>query len=166
MKKILAHFFVLCITISCTSFKKYSDISQNLSNDKEYVFTLTRSSDDKKIVKIGPNLGETKTPSNRAMFERSIVQIAADTNLNISFSNYELKNDTNQIRIKSEIKSIEWKFAMIANMFVEMEYEVDSKKYYITGNYKKWSGGTKTESLLNSIQDANYQLLKTLSEIE
>ncbi|MEO9872163.1 hypothetical protein [Ekhidna sp.] len=165
MKSMITAFTILTVLSSCSSSKKYTDINAIGSQNTSYVFTLSRSSDDVRIVKKGPSVSATRDPSNREVFENSINQIAKDNNIKIEFSNAAINFHDDQVQVKSEIISAKWIFtATSATMLTEMKYTVNDKNYLITGMFKNWSGGEKAKILFKSITDANYKMLEQLAK--
>jgi hypothetical protein len=169
MKKkfILINLFIAIIFYSCSAPMKYQNnmFNNTFFENKTIYFLLTEKSDEIRIVKEGPNRGETKTPNNREVYKKSIEDLAIETKLNLKYveSGKDLTKD--EIIINVNIKNLNWIFGFSsATMKSLVNYEVakNKKSYEIIGIHKNSTGGSKEWNLYNSLKNANYQFLKEL----
>ncbi len=146
---------------------KYQNSMFNNSffENKIIYFKLNEKSDDIRIVKKGPNRGETKTPNNRETFKKSVEDLAIATNLNLKYLESDKELTKDEILINVEIKNLDWIFSFSsATMKSLVNYEVakNKKSFEIIGIHKNNSGGSKEWNLYNSLKNANFHFLKEL----
>jgi hypothetical protein len=171
MKKkiILINLFIVIIFSSCSAPMKYQNnmFNNTFFENKTIYFSLSEKSDEIRIVKEGPNRGETKTPDNREVFKKSIEDLAIETKLNLKYAESGKNIAKDEILINVNIKNLNWLFGFSsATMKSSVQYEVknDNTFYDIIGIHKNNSGGSKEWNLYNALKNANYLFLKELEK--
>ena len=171
MKKkiILISLFLITIFCSCSTPMKYQNnmFNRTFYENKTIYFTLSGSSDFIRIVKEGPNRGETKTPNNREIFKKSIEDLAIETNLNLKYLESAKEINKSEILVRVNIKNLNWIFSFSnATMKSFVNYNIinETKSYDLSGIHKNNSGGSKEWNLYNSLKNANYLFLKELEK--
>lgn len=167
-KFIILSLILTFLLSGCSTPMKYQNsmFNNTFFENKVIYFSLNQQSDKVRIVKNGPNRGETKTPDNRVVFKRSIENLALETKLNLKYTENKLFAGENEIIVAVDITDLKWMFNFSsAKMVSSLKYDVkNGKNYTIIGIHKNNSGGTKEWNLYNSLKNANYLFLKELEK--
>ncbi len=113
-------------------------------------------------------MNETGDPNNRQLFIISLNEITKETKLNIEYFGEIGLSSELATHVSCELMSAEWIFTLSsATMVTKFKYVVNGKEYFINGEHKNMTGGTKSNNLLRSITNANYKfLIEVTSQIE
>ncbi|MEQ9230199.1 MAG: hypothetical protein RIF46_05910 [Cyclobacteriaceae bacterium] len=156
------------VLLGCSSSQSYVNALNSSNARGRFIFTLEPSSDNVRIVKRGPHRNETRDPNNREIFRISLNEIAKETKLNIEYYGELGLSSEQATHVSCELMSAEWIFTLSsATMVTKFKYIVEGKEYFINGEHKNMTGGTKSNNLLKSIINANYKfLIQVTNQVE
>lgn len=150
----------IALIISCSSHKKINRLASELNCDKSIEFVFDEQSNFVKIVKAGPNIGESKVPDYKSTFVAAVEDLQKSMNTKLRVKNaFGLPNDS-IVRVVVKIEKIEWNFrAADAIMYTDINFKVQSREFPITGTNKVYWHGTKKGNLHKSLKSGIYQFL-------
>ena len=160
------HNFLLSLSVvfitSCSSHKKINKLASNLNCNKSIAFIFDKQSNSVKIVKIGPNIGESKIPDYESTFIAAVEELQKSMNTKLSVENALGFPTDSVLRVNVKIEKIEWNFrAADAKMNTDIIFKVQDKEFPITGTNTVYWHGTKKGNLHKSLKSGIYQFLSS-----
>jgi hypothetical protein len=160
------HHLLLSLSIvlitSCSSHKKINKLASKLSCNKSIEFIFDKQSNYVKIVKTGPNIGESKIPDYESTFIAAVAELQKSMNTKLSVENSIGFPTDSVVRVLVKIEKIEWDFRLAdAIMNTDINFKVQGKEFPITGTNTVYWHGTKKGNLHKSLKSGIYQFLSS-----
>ncbi len=159
MRNFIAFLMFFFVIISCSSSKQILTNSDKIEN-KKIIFIFERNNDFIPLEKKGDHIGNSKTPTNSRVFEKTIIDIANETNLDLIYQEQYVFPSDSVIPIIVSIDKIEWEwstFSAVMNTSLIYKSPLDTIK--ITGSNRNYLFGTKKRNLYQSMKNGNYLFL-------
>lgn len=151
----------IALITSCSSHKKINKLASELNCNKSIEFVFDEQSNFVKIVKTGPNIGESKVPNYESTFVAAVKDLQKSTNNKLSVKNAFGFPTDSIVRVVVKIEKIQWNFrAADAIMYTDINFKAQSREYPITGTNKVYWHGTKKGNLHKSLKSGIYQFLR------
>lgn len=162
MKKLIG-FTIMLMVFGCAPHKKTNKLASKLRCDRNFFLSYDARSDFEGFKYTGEHYGKSKFPDFKKTFIKSIVELNNDTQMDVKFVESTIlpSSSNNYAKVRIEEIRWNWKFSS-AELEVDLQYEINEEKIYITGKNKIYLVGTKRGSLYKALKNGHYLFINAL----
>lgn len=149
--------------IGCASHKQTNRLASKIDCDRDFYFAYDERSDFEDFNYTGEHFGDSKFPDFKQTFIKSINELNNDTEMQLEFVESDMLPSNNSTFARVRIEEIRWNWGLTnAVMEVDLQYEMESQKIYLTGKNKLHMGGTKKGSLYKALKNGHFLFISSI----
>ncbi|MDF4201590.1 hypothetical protein PXD56_01400 [Maribacter sp. SA7] len=163
MKKIF-ELAIILLTIGCASHKKTNKLTAKIQCDKNFYFAYDDRSDFEKFKYEGqPVIGNSNSPDIKQTFIKSIRVLNNETEMSLNFIDSNMLPSNSEIFARVRIEDIRLIAGISSGVLeVDLLYQMDGKKIYLTGKNKVHVGFNKKGILFKVIKNGHYLFISSM----
>jgi len=163
MKKIF-EFAIIFLALGCASHKKTNKLAAEIECDKNFYFAYDERSDFEKFKYEGqPVIGNSKSPDIKQTFIKSIHVLDKETEMSLNFVDSNMLPSNSEIFARVRIEDIRLIAGISSGVLeVDLLYQMDGEKIYLTGKNKIHVGFNKKGILFKAIKNGHYLFISSI----
>ncbi|WP_222982486.1 hypothetical protein [Flagellimonas meishanensis] len=163
MKKVILIISVI-LNIGCVSHKQTNKLASEINCDRTFYFAYDERSDFEKFQYEGlPTYGDSKFPDFKQTFIKSIRELDKDTEMSLKYVDSNVLPSSSSTFSRVRIEDIRVVAGITSGVLeVDLLYQMEGEKIYLTGKNKMHVAFTKKGSLYKAIKNGHYLFISAI----
>ncbi|WP_036380225.1 hypothetical protein [Muricauda sp. MAR_2010_75] len=163
MKKVVLLSVVILI-LGCASHKKTNKLASEINCDRSFYFAYDERSDFEDFQYEGlPTYGDSKFPDFKRSFIKSIDELDEDTEMSLQFVESNMLPSISSTFVRVRIEDIRIIAGISSGVLeVDLLYQMEGEKIYLTGKSKMHLAFTKKGSLYKALKNGHYLFISSI----